>query len=252
MNKKAILEVLNDEIMYRNVKNNSFINRIKANSRCKKELNTKVKDISDVKVNLKNKSIYIVVEGEEIYVKLIEVPKVNKKRLYFIIKNELKYNFKDIDNIMFTYEVFKDNGNSLEVMVFCLNWTKENIIEKCVQRGAKVKGVYPIQFCALNTCKKNIRQPQYIFVFYSENKFYFIACVNKKVIANSTVSNLNENYIVENLNEFIYKCEENYKLKKFEYIFFLNFPNNDVIKKLSKKYNCTNLGNVTKDKLEVL
>ncbi len=251
MRKRAILEIGDEGLVYKDIINKSFMNKIKTD-KWQKKFKIKGKNVEDIKIDFNNKNIFIIIQGEEIYVKFIEVPKVSKRKLYFLIKDELKYRFKNIDNIMFTYDIFKDNGKSLELIVFCLNWNKDQVIEQCAKRGANIKGIYPIQFCALNSCKKNIKEHQYIFIFLDENKLYFLACVNEKVMANSVIENFSKEKFIEEVDKFINKCETFSIEKKFKNIFFLNVPYEDLIINLSKKYNCNSFGTISKDELETL
>ncbi|NMM61389.1 hypothetical protein HBE96_01475 [Clostridium sp. P21] len=251
--KNGILQVYDEGFIYRDIVKKSFINKIRGN-KWKESLGIKVKNIDDIKVELRNKNIFVIVQGEQVYVKLIEVPKVGRKKLYSVIKSELEYRFKnmDMDKIMFTYDVFKDNGKSLDVIVFCLNWDKDNAIEKCVKKGGSIKGIYPIQFCILNNYKKLIREHEYIFTFLYEYKLYLLACVNGKILANSVIKSFDKDSIQENIDKFKENCEVNGIFKNLNNIFLLNLPYEDLIQKLSLKYNCSDLGTICKDKLEVI
>lgn len=249
MIKNGILEVNDEGLIYKDLMSKNLINKIKGH-KWKKSLGIKGKDIDDIKIDFKNKNIFILVQGEQIYVKLIEIPKVNKRKIYSVIKSELKYHFKNIDNIMFTYDLFKDNGKSLEVIVFCLNWTKDNIIEKCLKKGANIKGIYPMQFYILNKYKKSIREHKYIFVFFHRNKLYLLACIDGKVLANSVITDVKKEDFIETIDRFKEKCEAIAVIKVIKKIFFLNIPYEDIIEKLSEKYNCSDLGKSSKDELE--
>jgi hypothetical protein len=249
MIKNGILEVNDEGVIYKDFISKNLINKIKGH-KWKKGLGIKGKDIDDIKIDFRNKNIFILVQGEQIYVKLIEIPKVSKRKIYSVIKSELKYHFKNIDNIMFTYDVFKDNGKSLEVIVFCLNWTKDDIVEKCVEKGANIKGIYPIQFYVLNNYKKNIKEHQYIFVFWNANKLYLLGCVDGKVLANSVIRDLKKESFEENIDKFKEKCEAINVMKGIKKVFFLNVPYVNIMEKLSEKYDCSDLGELSKDELE--
>ncbi len=249
MIRNGILEINEEGLIYKDSLSKNLIDKIKGD-KWKERLKIRGKDIEDIKIDFKNKNIFIVLQGEQVYVKLIEIPKVNKRKIHFVIKNELKYHFKNIDNIMFTYDVFKDNGKSLEVIVFCLNWTKENIIEKCVEKGANIKGIYPIQFYVLNNYKKSIKEHKYIFAFLDEYKLYLLACVDGKVLANSVIRDLKKENFEENIDKFKEKCETIDVMNGIKKVFLLNIPYEDIIEELSQKYDCSDLGKLSKDELE--
>lgn len=240
MRKKGLLEVYNDNLIYKEILGKSFVNRLMASKRCTQ---IKSKDIDNMKIDFKNKNLFIIVDGEEIYVKLMTFPKVKKEKLHKIIKGELEYKFKNIENIMFTYQVVKDNGSSLDLIVFCLNWDKSDLIRVCTERGGKVKGIFPMQFCIFNYYKNRIEEKNYIFTFIHENILYFLACVDKKIISNSVVKTFVKDNFIEELKKFQAKISISKKCDQFSRIFFLNFPYKALIKDAEKLYSCIDLGN---------
>ncbi|AWI03771.1 hypothetical protein [Clostridium drakei] len=251
--KSGILQINEKGLIYNDIMSKSLIGKIKEGT-WKEDLGIKGKSIDDIKIDFHSRNIFIIVQGEQIYVKLIQIPKVSKRKLNSIIKTELRYHFKsiDIDNIMFTYDVFKDNGKSLEIIVFCLNWDKDNIIEKCVEKGANVKGVYPIQFCILNNYKKIIKEHEYILAFLYDNKLYLLACIDGKIFANSVVQDVHIDNFEQIMDKFKEKCRITGVIGNLKNIFLLNLPYQDIVKTLYKKYNCNDLGTICKDKLEVI
>jgi hypothetical protein len=249
--KKAIIQINNDSLSYKEVLRKSFIDRL-ITSKKHTELNLKFNSIEDIKIDFTNKNLFIVIDGEEVYVKLLTLPKVKKERLYEIIKSELQYRFKTINNIMFTYEILKDNGVNLEVAVFCLNWNKSELIKKCMGRGAKVKGIYPIQFCILNKYKNYIEDKKYIFIFVYEDILYFLACINSKIVANSVIKTFKEKSFMEELNKFQIKCGTIEEFKDINKIFFLDFPNKRLIEDVKKLCNCIDLGSIDKEAIQAI
>ncbi len=242
MRKKGLLQVYNDSLTYKEILKKSFIDRIIALKKYD-EINIKAKDIDDIRIDFKNKNLFIIVDGEEIYVKFMTFPKVKKEKLHAIIKGELQYRFKNIDNIMFTYQIVKDNGSSLDVIVFCLNWSKSNLIKKCTERGGKIKGIFPIQFCIFNNYKNRIKDKNYILIFIHENILYLLACVDNKMIANSVIKTFTENSFIDELKKFQVKCSISQEHDQFNKIFFLNFPYKTLIKDAEGLYSCIDLGN---------
>lgn len=240
--KTGILEISNQFILYKSLINSGFIGKIR--SRKLDRIEIKGKDLKDIKVDFKNKSLFLIVHGEEVYVKYMTLPKVKKEKLNFFIKSELEYRFKKIDNVMFTYEVFKDNGTNLEVIVFCLNWNKSEVIKECVNKGGEIKGIYPVQFHVLNRYRKKIKEKDYIFIFFSENTLYFLGCCNEKIIGNSLWKDYNREKFMDELEKFKIKCCAINNFKDFSSIFFLDFPDKAFIETLSEEYNCTDLGDI--------
>ncbi|MBI6873056.1 hypothetical protein [Clostridium aciditolerans] len=244
--KKGLLQVYNDSLTYKEILRKSFIDRI-IDLKKYNGINIKAKNIDDIKIDFKNKNLFIIVDGEEIYVKFMTFPKVKKEKLHAIIKGELQYRFKNIDNIMFTYQIIKDNGSSLDVIVFLLNWSKSNLIKKCTERGGKIKGIFPIQFCILNNYKNRIKDKNYILIFIHENILYLLACTDNKMIANSVIKTFAENSFIDELKKFQVKCSISQEHDQFNKIFFLNFPYKTLIKDVEKQYSCIDLGNACCD-----
>lgn len=240
MKKEIILEINDTSIKCKELLKKGFLYKEKkvVNS---SEFKYMKNNYENIKVDFKNKNLFIIVGGEEIYVKFMTLPKVKDEKLYEIIKNELKNRFQNIDNIMFTYEIFKELGNSLEVIVFCLNWNKIGLIETYVEKGAQIKGIFPIQFKILDSYRKNIKEREYAVIFIYEDLLYFIACIEGKIVTNSIIKEFNEKNFLSIYENFKIKYEMLGFKEKLKNIYFLNFPYKHLIDCLSEKYNCKNL-----------
>lgn len=242
--KTGILEISDQYLLYKSLIKKGFIGRIKNEKLDNAEIEAKY--FKDIKVHLKNKSLFLVIHGEEIYVKYMTLPKVKKEKLYFLIKNELEYRFKKMDNVMFSYEVAKDNGTNLEVIVFCLNWDKVDLLKECVENGGVVKGIYPVQFHVLNKYRKKIKEKDYIFIFIMEKSLYFLACCDNKIIGTSLCKTYHREKFIDELEKFKIKCCSVNNSRDLSSIFFLGFPDKYLIEVLSKEYYCVDLGDIDK------
>lgn len=247
--KTGILEISDQYLLYKSLFAKGLIGKI--NNKKIDKLEIKAKYLEDIKVDLKNKSLFLIIHGEEVYVKYMTLPKVKKEKLYLLIKNELNYRFKKIDNIMFTYEVFKDNGTNLELIVFCLNWNKSDLVKQCVKNGGEIKGIYPVQFHILNNYRRKIKEKSYIFIFLMESNLYFLGCRDDKIIGNSLCKEYNREKFMDELEKFKIKCCNAKKFIDFPNIFFVDFPDKDLIETLSQEYHCTDLGNIDKCNLDM-
>jgi len=244
----GILEIGEQYLLYKNLFEKGLIGKI--NNKKIDRIEIKAKYLEDIKADLKNKSLFLVIHGEEVYVKYMTLPKVKKEKLYLLIKNELNYRFKKIDNIMFTYEVFKDNGTNLELIVFCLNWNKSDLVKECVKKGGKIKGIYPVQFHVLNNYRRKIKEKNYIFIFFIENNLYFLGCRDDKIIGNSLCKKYDREKFMDEMEKFKIKCCNMNNFADFSSIFFLGFPDKDLIETLSEEYDCTDLGDIDKEDIE--
>ncbi|WP_231272407.1 hypothetical protein [Clostridium botulinum] len=173
LNKNVLLKVSKESIKLDNKFNNRFFS---------KDI---FKDISKIKI--KNKNIYVVIEGEEVNIKLLKVPKVTKWNLNYLIKNELIFLYgKKADNIFYTYTIWDEDEEEREVLVFCVNSNKLNSIENVIKNN-KLKSVKLIQFTIINYLKNKVDDKDYILIFKDEDKIYFLGISNEKLIANRII-----------------------------------------------------------------
>lgn len=249
--KNGILEIRDQCLSYRNLIRKGLIDKLKIKNNIYRD-EIRGKYLEEIKVNLTNKNLFLVIHGEEVYVKYMTLPKVKKEKLYLLIKDELNYRFKRIDNIMFTYEVFKDNGTSLDVIVYCLNWNKSELIKECVKRGGEIKGIHPIQFHILNNYRKRIKEKSYIFIFSMESNLYFLGCRDDKIIGNSVCKEYTKAKFIDELEKFKIKCCNIKDFVDFHNIFFVDFPHKDLIEELSVEYHCIDLGDIDMDNIQML
>lgn len=251
ISKNGILEIFDKHLNYKDLFGKSLIEKIYSKRKIT-NLKFDANCIEDIKIELKNKKLFIIVHGEEIYVKFMTLPKVTKEKMEFVIREELRYRFKNLDNIMFTYEIFKDNGKSLDVVVFCLNWSKSDLIRKCAQRGGEIKGIYPIQFCVFNKYKHEIKEKKFIFIFLLDSNIYLLGCSNDKIIGNTVIKAFNEEKFEDELGKFIIKCNLIREVEYVPNILFLNFSYKQLIDLLSKTYKCRDLGKIdNEDRMEI-
>lgn len=236
MSQSSILELKGENMIY--IKRHKGIFK---NNKIDKYIFNK-DEFKKMKVNLKHKKVYILVHGEEVYVENFIMPKLKEKYLYNLIEERLKRKLKNIDNIMFSYKILKDNGHSLNIVVFCMNWNNVNMLNNFSINKTEVKGILPIQLYALNKYIKNIKENNYIFIAFFDETVYLLACQREKVI-------FNDLFKIKCKEDFIYSLDEfNLKLSllicgiDFKNIEFLNLPYKDVMKNLSEKYKCNDLG----------
>jgi len=144
-------------------------------------------NIQDFKVDIKNKNLYVLVEGETVYIKRVTLPKVKKYLINDMIKNELRYYYNDIKNIAFTYKLIKQDKSNMEILVFCLKGNNLDILENSITNNVNLKKVNLIQFCFRNYYASKINVKNYIFVFYYNCNLYFLICCNNEIRANNII-----------------------------------------------------------------
>ncbi|MCY6483743.1 hypothetical protein OW763_05190 [Clostridium aestuarii] len=207
-------------------------------------------NLKDLEVCIKNRNVYVLVEGEEVYIKYMVVPKVDKYKLDVIVENQLVYLYGNkADKIFYTYTIWNDKGNELEVLVFCINCDNLKVLEKCINN--KIKSINLIQFNFLNYFNKCILEKNYVLIFNFNKDTYLLGICRKKIVANKIIKFNNKkctliiegfNYIIDKLS--IYNC-------KITKIYSANF-NEEQFKKYiesQNKFKYVELGGIKDDGL---
>ncbi|AZV56097.1 hypothetical protein [Clostridium sp. AWRP] len=243
MNEKAILEINNKNITYKKMaQKHSIFNLLKKNKIDENVIT--VSKIENIKIDLKNKKLFILVHGEEIYVTVMKLPKLKSKLLYKVIRDELKNKFKNLDNIMFSYEIVKSSKYNLEVMVSCMNWHNMDIAKVCSDSGADIKQIVPIQFYMWSKHKNRIKDENYIFILNMNDITYFMACYRDKIILNNVYKDILKDDFLEILEQFRFKLNILMPNFNFVTIIFVNFIYKDIMESLSRSYKCRDLGDL--------
>ncbi|KYH29803.1 MULTISPECIES: hypothetical protein [Clostridium] len=205
-----------------------------------------------INVNFKNRNVYIIIEGEEIYIKYLKLPNIkNKHSLNSIIKNELIFMYgKKSENIFYTYTILNEENNELEVLVFCIYCDKLSCLEKCINDN-RVKKINLIQFCFLNYFEKRIEEKDYVFLFRFNNSLYILGVMKKRMIANRIINEVDCNYdlIVDGLDYVLHKLDQyNGKVSK---IYSANFNDKEFIDYINNlmKYKYVDLGSLSSNKM---
>jgi hypothetical protein len=185
-------------------------------------------NIKEFQIDIKNKNLYVLVEGETVYIKIITLPMVKKHQINDLIKNELRYYYKEIDHIAFTYKLIKEDKFNMEVLVFCLKGNNLDILKYSIDNNIKLKRVNLIQFCFKNYYSNKIHEKNYIFVFYYSSNLYLLICHNGEIIVNNilSVTEILPFRFSDVMNEFLEKYNDNVKLCKK--IYYANIRQLDI------------------------
>ena len=175
-------------------------------------------NIIDFQSNIKNKNLYVLVEGETVYIRMVTLPTVKKYLVNDMIKNELRYYYKDMNHISFTYKLIKKNKTNMEILVFCLKENNLDILENSYN-NVTLKKVNLIQFCFKNFYSSKINVKDYIMVFYYNTNLYYLICNNNEIVANNSLSlkeviiskfSKSMNEFLEQYNDYAKSCEKIY------------------------------------------
>ncbi|MDF2504040.1 hypothetical protein [Clostridium sp.] len=193
----------------------------------------------------KNDSI-IIIEGEEIYIKYITVPRVKKNELEKIVKNELGFYYRTDEDIIFSYSILKKNKINMDLAVFYINGNSLNNVD--LKNINNIKYIYLIQFCYAKYVKNISSLNKYIITFIYKQNLYFIFCENGLIKYNYIFRNFQEgNVEFENcLNYFIDLNKD--IADNLEMIYALGFAK-ETIKDINTSYCVKDLGNIEQNKL---
>lgn len=176
-------------------------------------------------------NVYILIENEEIYTKLITVPKVNKRHLYTIIENEIIYYFSNSSDLVYNYSVLNSDTNRIKIIVACLNITSLNILKKQLFRS-NIKSLCLVQNCFLDYYRKQIKDYSYILIFWYNKSLYFLGCIDNVIISNRIIKNIDSNNINKDIiKEFLINCRDIYNEYKFDSIYYSNISADNLLAK---------------------
>ncbi|WP_461613377.1 hypothetical protein [Clostridium sp. Marseille-QA1073] len=117
-NNKLIIYGNNEESKAIEVKK-TILNNVKFN---KEYSNEQIKSIS-----LKNKTITLIIEGEELFIKTISIPKVSKRYVYYILRNEITEQYGE--KVMFSYEIIKEDKACYNIILYCFHENKYSLLK---------------------------------------------------------------------------------------------------------------------------
>ncbi|WP_346928289.1 hypothetical protein [Clostridium sp.] len=163
--------------------------------------------------SLNKVNLDIILEGEEIFVHNIIVPKVNKSKLDLIVENQVIKIFYDIENIIFNYEIIDAKRGKLEVAIYCINMKDSLLMNKELFLGSNINSVMPIQQLYTNKYKKKIKNGKFTLIIY-RNKYVYMIKVENGTIGKSRVVNGSEENVSIEILEFLKEIsreEENNK-----------------------------------------
>lgn len=188
-----------------------------------------IKLINRIKCMLYKPSL--IIQGEELYIKDYTYPKMSKKGLELLIEEEIIYNFKHRERIIFNYINTEKKADKQNIKLFCVYSERISSIPQI----KKYKEILLIQLCFLQYCTKLINKRNYFFILYEGGYFYILGIVNNIIVGNETIKD-NEN--IEGMTTLItnslvkLSCENNESME----VFGVNLPK-DLINNTFKNTN---------------
>ncbi|WP_139904263.1 hypothetical protein [Clostridium thermarum] len=186
---------------------------------------------------------------EDIYIDTLYIPATKTKWLSKMIKNHMIYNFDDISKLCYSYNILSKSSNKYKIRLYCINSKKEQLFE-ALNKGAKVKGVYLIQFCYLYYVEKILKKSEFVLIFTS-GEFTYLVFYAGGGVESSSIFKFADNGS-GNLLDIIKKCigcgdkittDINFP------IVFLNYHSKGHIECLAEHFSVKDLGKISEDKI---
>ncbi|GAA0125292.1 MULTISPECIES: hypothetical protein [Clostridium] len=186
-------------------------------------------------INLKNKNINVLVEGEELFIKVISIPKVKKNQISSLVKNEVTLRYGD--KVMFKYSVLEEKDNIFKIILYCFHEKKYSLLnDKRIGYSRNLKVEF-LQNYVLKYYSKYIQEEKYKMIFQYKNFIYFIKVNKENLLFNKVMKITDTEKINKLLDEFI---------KDNKTIYHFNSNN---IEKLTKGKNVVELLPLTVDQV---
>lgn len=175
-------------------------------------------DFVDVKEkNIRKKRLFLLIEGEEIFINRIAIKKIKIKNIKGLVNNWIRGYFKsNVDNILYDYDFINNyNNSSIEILVYCVKYPNNKLIKNYLDNNRLIK-IKVYTACFINYFNKIIDEENYIVVVYFNEKIYFLAVVKNKLYAdrifNKTDTEKYNSFEIVNYLENVLS-ESNIKLK---------------------------------------
>ena len=170
----------------------------------------------EIKEILRKSNLNVIIEGEEIFLHRMLVPKMNKGRMNLFVKNKVIEIFHHIENIIFDYEVINVRRKEIEIIIYCINIKDSLFMKEEMFSGSTIKSVIPIQQLYINKYKKKIKNREFTMIIYRNKYVYIVEMKNNTLVRNKVINEVKEDSNLEILEFF--KASNNEEYKKGLYI----------------------------------
>jgi hypothetical protein len=206
-------------------------------------------EISKEFFEIKNRNLYIIIEGEEVYIKTFFIPKCSKEAIRRIICQELNMFFNNAENLTYSYKIISKTKDVLEILAFYLNSEKLAKLKGYDVNRNKLKVINIVQFYVFNYYYKNIKEKVYLLIFTYNDNLYILGCNNKNVISNTLIKNYKGVYNDETILSLIKKHYSSINNHKTQKIYLANFSDDILLERLGTYYEVYNLGVFSNEQL---
>ena len=166
-------------------------------------------DIFKVEELKKGSNLHVIIEGKEIFIEEMEIPRVRKSMIYQLVECALIDRFHSLDDIAFDYRIKLVRKETIEIIVYCLNLANLNFSKENFDK-VKIKTVITIQQLYIKYFAKRIKSKDFYGVVLKNKYVYFFHANRKNIIENHVIDvnllsdDLNINSFFKNLSDKIY------------------------------------------------
>lgn len=180
---------------------------------------------------LRNKKIHFILEGKEIFIEEITIPKVSKSDIGKMIESILVAKFHSLEEIAFNFKVIKRELKQLKVLIYCINLSNNLLLEKETLNNIHIKSVKVIQQIYAEAFERKLKKTEFSGVVVTENYLYYFHVKNKIIYENK----VEEFSALQEVEEFVKNiCKKN-KYSKVLYLYEEN-PSMELQERLSSIY----------------
>lgn len=209
-----------------------------------KSLRWNLNEPLDIAMDLNFKKACVILNDEQLHIKLMTLPRSKPEILKDLIRRELLYWYKDADTMAFDFEILQENNNNCELLVFSTSCRNINLLEKHLNNNARIAGVYLIQFCFLKCYKDKLKEKNYLFIFNYMGSLYMQYCFKDKIFHSQITKEDNWKHEFINVFRDFLDQVKSLNYTELNVAYFANFTQDQFKQMCIEGIRCENLGEI--------
>lgn len=182
--------------------------------RIKGDLMVEAKEKVDFELkNLINRKVKYIVEGKEILIEEITVPKGRRFYVDQMVECALLQKFHCLDEIAYDYRIISTQGKFLKILIYCINLSNLILLDKEKLQGSCIQSVRVLQQIYGEAFYKVLKLKEFYGIAIVKNFFYFFHIKQGRLIYNR----VEEFEVLSEIEGFI--KEISYNLEKLSTIY---------------------------------
>lgn len=132
----------------------------------------------------RGKKIQLVIEGKELWIEELIMPKVRKAYVEDIIETALVERFHFLENLAFDYKVISKNRKEIRVLVYCINLSNHILMKQESFNEVQIESIKVLQQVYGKAFMKIIKRNEFYGIAIAKKYFYFFHVKNKMLVQN--------------------------------------------------------------------